>query len=312
MIRIFILNILFFSSIIAFSQDCLTGVYRDSTNIKSYSYVEIKDNHEFIFSYFDCGYRKTIKGEWLITDNKLYVLLYKDDSQSKINANILIKEIWVWKYNCKKGLIFSKNKKGFIFKKVSENIIQNTIDVSHNKFVFSKEQGVYKIMYGDSLYMKKQKRIENEWILKDSLPFDGIWEIYNEWQVFEQNKNRKYLINRYQYKNHVKSGIAERFIYNVNIDSVMSIDTITYKDGLLDGKYKSSLSQGLYVNGKEDGMWIDYYFNGKIKAETNYSSGMKNGLLKEFDSKGNVLSISKYENGKLIKTEIYKNKLKRN
>lgn len=308
-IRVLLLFALTLNTINIYSQECLTGVYRDSSKTSSYYYIEVKNNHEFVLSYFDFGSQKISKGEWLVNDNDFYVLLYKDEFNIKETKGVLISSIWKWRYNCKKGLLCSKHKKGFRFKKVSGYIKQDTISNSQNKLTFSEKQGVYKVMYGDTAYMIKRKGKHEGIHLKDTLPFDGVWEIYDEWQVFESNRNRKYIVERYNYENYVRNGKAEKFEYNAIKDSIIIYATMTYKNGLLNGKYKNyhSLYEGNYVNGKKEGLWIDYYPNGNVKTETNYSSDIKNGELTEYKIDGEIISVSKYLNGKLIKTEFYKN-----
>lgn len=51
-----------------------------------------------------------------------------------------------------------------------------------------------------------------------------------------------------------------------------------------------------YRNGKKEGVWRDYYKNGKLKSESNYSEGIKKGVCKEW-----------WETGKLWTEGIYVN-----
>ena len=42
--------------------------------------------------------------------------------------------------------------------------------------------------------------------------------------------------------------------------------------------------------GKKEGFEIEYYLDGKLKRETSYKSGLKEGLEKNYDTKGNLES----------------------
>ncbi|MPM06157.1 hypothetical protein SDC9_52453 [bioreactor metagenome] len=49
-------------------------------------------------------------------------------------------------------------------------------------------------------------------------------------------------------------------------------------------------------NGLKQGLWKDFYDNGKLKSEVTYLNDKKNGYLKKYDSTGTLLSIEKYIN----------------
>ncbi len=73
-----------------------------------------------------------------------------------------------------------------------------------------------------------------------------------------------------------------------------------------------------FRDGLEHGVWKTFYGNERIKTEGVYNYGKKDGYFKEYDNKGNLTSILKYENDILIddapelqtltvKTDYYKN-----
>ena len=51
----------------------------------------------------------------------------------------------------------------------------------------------------------------------------------------------------------------------------------------------------------KDGPQRKYNLNGHLKYEYNYKNNQLDGIQKEFDSEGNLISEKKYENGAEIK-----------
>jgi antitoxin component YwqK of YwqJK toxin-antitoxin module len=54
------------------------------------------------------------------------------------------------------------------------------------------------------------------------------------------------------------------------------------------------------LEGRRQGLWIEFHKNGATAVEGNYNNGLKNGVFKNFDRDGNLLSLEKYENGLLV------------
>lgn len=46
---------------------------------------------------------------------------------------------------------------------------------------------------------------------------------------------------------------------------------------------------GIYINGKREGSWVEYYTNGLIKSVTTYVGGLKEGLFAEFSETGQTI-----------------------
>ncbi len=57
-------------------------------------------------------------------------------------------------------------------------------------------------------------------------------------------------------------------------------------------------------NGIKQGVWKEFYEDGKLKNEKDYKDGMLNGLYKEFNEKGNLILVLKYENDQVIAEDI--------
>ena len=56
--------------------------------------------------------------------------------------------------------------------------------------------------------------------------------------------------------------------------------------------------QGKYINGNRDGIWTEYYEDGKRKTELNYSNGKFNELQSYWHPNGNKIEEKNYINGK--------------
>jgi len=76
------------------------------------------------------------------------------------------------------------------------------------------------------------------------------------------------------------------------------ISFFTYKDGYL----RSMEKVNRFTNkGKRTGKWIEYQTNSsKLKEEGNYSNGLKNGLFKIYNRRGDLDRIETYKNGELV------------
>ncbi len=58
------------------------------------------------------------------------------------------------------------------------------------------------------------------------------------------------------------------------------------------------VEEGKYVNNKKDGLWKQYFNNGKTKSEITYKSNIPNGHMKFYYSNGNPLEEGDWVNGK--------------
>lgn len=92
-----------------------------------------------------------------------------------------------------------------------------------------------------------------------------------------------------------------------------TIEKINYLFGKRNGysfKYKKDPFKGIYVYSKElfagdkrEGTAFLYFPEGKIQQTLSYSNGKKEGLSKEFDLNGNVITLLEYNNDFLISRE---------
>ncbi|HLP12002.1 MAG TPA: toxin-antitoxin system YwqK family antitoxin [Flavobacteriales bacterium] len=135
---------------------------------------------------------------------------------------------------------------------------------------------------------------------------NGITKTYNEKGV---------LVSEEMFFNNIKQGKATYFYetgepkMQVAFDN--GVETGTAYEFGKDGRiitiqeYKGArLMESQEVNrvdenGNKIGKWIEYYGDSKtkIKSETNYRAGVKEGVSKEYDENGNLLKLEQFENG---------------
>ena len=125
------------------------------------------------------------------------------------------------------------------------------------------------------------------------------------------------------WKSYYVTGIkkSEGKYKNFQLDSVWvfydqtgdTIEKINYLFGKRNGysyKYKKDPSEGLYISSRElfagdrkEGTAYFYFPDGKIQQTLTYSNGKKEGLSREFDRNGNVITLFEYNNDFLISRE---------
>lgn len=82
-------------------------------------------------------------------------------------------------------------------------------------------------------------------------------------------------------------------------DSTGTIITIIeYKAGFIKSLERINRTD---ASGKKQGLWKDFWPNGKVKTEVRYLDDLKHGYFKEFNEVGNLVNITKWEYGKLVK-----------
>ena len=82
-------------------------------------------------------------------------------------------------------------------------------------------------------------------------------------------------------------------------DTSGTIITITeYKAGFVKSTDRINRRD---ANGLKQGKWEDFWPNGKVKSSGSYLDDKKNGYFKDFNEFGNLVNITKWENGVLVK-----------
>jgi hypothetical protein len=57
------------------------------------------------------------------------------------------------------------------------------------------------------------------------------------------------------------------------------------------------VSEGMYVNGLEEGRWRDFHSNGHLAAEGSYSAGKEHGVWRHWKADGTPEAATNYVNG---------------
>jgi hypothetical protein len=85
-----------------------------------------------------------------------------------------------------------------------------------------------------------------------------------------------------------------------------SINALVERDGLyypqfsdvpFTGEVTGSQTQGSFKNGKKDGDWVRYHYNGQLRDKGNYNKGSKEGLWVVYFQNGQLFSKGNYYNG---------------
>ena len=183
--------------------------------------------------------------------------------------------------------------------------------------------GYWKTYYENGQLKSEGNRVE--------LKLDGPWIFYNEkgfkksmLTYVEDQKNGKELIyseegnllEKYWNINDQKSGEAT-FYYNTG----EVYRTLNFKNNIEEGKgyeyakdgriitflnyqkgYIRSIEKVNRLNkiGQKKGYWVEYWGNSKIKEEGNWTNGVRNGLFKFYNKKGDLDRIEVYRGGELV------------
>ena len=167
---------------------------------------------------------------------------------------------------------------------------------------------------------------------------DSVWNFYNE-DGTNQNKINylygkkngyfykydsyklndtliSYIHSEILYLNNVPQGKSNFYYKSGNIHKI-----IPFKDGKKHGNGKEFAEDGRIISlleynfgnlvdiekinrldslNRKDGVWKEFYKTGKVKIEKSYSHGKLNGLIKNFNLKGELVDAQRYENGQLV------------
>ncbi|HRW85781.1 MAG TPA: hypothetical protein P5180_10145 [Bacteroidales bacterium] len=151
---------------------------------------------------------------------------------------------------------------------------------------------------GYQIFRYPNGNISGEGILKDGKP-EGYWKSYYVTGV-KKSEGR--------YRNFMLDSIW--VFYDQAGDTT---DKINYLFGKRNGyyfKYRKSPSDGLYLWSKElyagdkkEGTGFIYFPDGKIQQTISYNEGKREGLSREFDKDGNVITLLEYNNDFLVSRE---------
>ena len=92
-------------------------------------------------------------------------------------------------------------------------------------------------------------------------------------------------------------GKPDGLAYEYSEDSVI-ISIMKYQGGILASVDRLNRKD---ENGKKQGVWKDFYEDGRLKEEKKYKDDVVDGYVKTYDKKGNLTNTEKFSNGKQIK-----------
>ncbi|NVO01485.1 MAG: toxin-antitoxin system YwqK family antitoxin [Bacteroidetes bacterium] len=137
--------------------------------------------------------------------------------------------------------------------------------------------------------------------LKDGKP-DGYWKTFYENGFIKSEGNRK----DYQLDS----------LWKFYSDQGKLILEINYKNDKKNGIKRTYLEKETleekYLNDSKEGLTNLFYENGKIKQTTNFVDGRENGLSKEYDQDGTVITLVEYKKGFVLYRENINRKDKNN
>jgi uncharacterized protein len=145
-------------------------------------------------------------------------------------------------------------------------------------------------------------KISSEGYMRNGQP-DGYWKTYFPSGVIKSEGNRK---------NHLLDSIW--IFYNESGDTLQKVSyimgkrngyTVGYQvqpgiDPMFRGRI---ISRELYVNDKKEGPSLYFYSNGRIKEEVQFSENKKNGIVREYDEAGTLITLQRFNNGVLVERE---------
>lgn len=164
------------------------------------------------------------------------------------------------------------------------------------KVCFSQENNTVKDGY--QVFKYPNGTISSEGLIKNGKP-EGLWKSY--------------------YVTGIKHSEGKRT--NFMLDSIWifydqagdTLEKINYLIGKKNGyyyKYKKDPSKGVYIYSKElfagdkkEGTAYTYFPDGKIQQTITWNTGKKEGLSKEYDKEGNLITLLEYNNDFLVSRE---------
>jgi len=205
---------------------------------------------------------------------------------------------------------------------------------SEGNMIDGRPDGVWKSYFVDgtlkSIGIRKNGVLDSVWIFNNELGFiknkinylNGKKNGYFYTFKYFKNVNDSmvgYLYGQELYLNNKKNGISEYYYPNGILKSA-----VNYYDGSKHGTTREFNNKGVLIyiiefwhgkvidrevinqyNGNlKVGVWKEFYPNGKLKKEENYSDGILQGLVKLYDLRGELLSAYRYDNGILKDTSV--------
>jgi len=156
----------------------------------------------------------------------------------------------------------------------------------------AQEQQINTIKDGFVKFCYPGGQLSSEGTMREGKP-DGYWKTFYENGVIKSEGNRKnYLLDS---------------VWKFYDDSARLLVSITYaldkKNGLKTTYRKGEMTTETYVNDSKEGPTTYYYPDGKIRLIVNFVDGLENGIARELDTNGMVITYMEYKRGFLVSRE---------
>lgn len=134
-------------------------------------------------------------------------------------------------------------------------------------------------------------------------PFIGVYLWSKELYAGDKKEGTAYMYfsdgkiqQTISYSGGKKEGLSREYDKNGNVILLME-----YNNDYLLSREKINRSDS---KGLKQGLWIDFYPDGKKKCEKNFRDDLLYGYYKEYDTKGNLTVTMLYENGAIVKSKV--------
>jgi antitoxin component YwqK of YwqJK toxin-antitoxin module len=151
---------------------------------------------------------------------------------------------------------------------------------------------------GFKIFKYPNGTISSEGIIRNGKP-DGFWKSYYVTGIKKsEGKRTSFLLD------------SIWVFYDQAGDTIEKINYLFGKKNGYYFKYKKDPAEGLYIlsrelyaGDKKEGMAYTYYPDGKIKQTFTFNNGKVEGLSKEYNKEGNIITLLEYNNDFLVSRE---------
>lgn len=156
----------------------------------------------------------------------------------------------------------------------------------------AQEQQINTVTDGIAKFYYPNGKLSSEGTMRQGKP-DGYWKTYFENGIVKSEGNRKnYLLDS---------------VWKFYDDSARILVSITYasdkKNGLKSTYRQGEMTTETFVNDIKQGPTTYYYPDGKVRLIVNFVDGLENGIARELDTDGSVITYMEYKKGFLISRE---------